>query len=210
MSHRHPLFARFYARTSLLMEKGVRTHRRTLLEGLTGRVIEIGAGNGLNFPHYPDTVTEVVAVEPEPHLRALAESSAERSAVPITVVDGLADRLPVEDASFDAAIASLVLCSVPNQDRALAEIRRVLVPGGRLRFFEHVQAATPGRRRIQKTLDATGIWPWFGGGCHAGRDTRAAIERAGFTIDRITELATADTQMPFPAAPQILGTATRP
>jgi hypothetical protein len=77
-----------------------------------------------------------------------------------------------------------------------------------LRFFEHVQAATPGRRRVQKTLDAT-IWPWFGGGCHCGRDTRGAIERAGFVIHRIDQLTTADTQMPFPGAPQILGTATR-
>jgi ubiquinone/menaquinone biosynthesis C-methylase UbiE len=206
MSRRHPLFARFYARTSLLMERGVGAHRATLLGGLSGRVIEVGAGNGLNFPHYPQTVTEVIAVEPEPHLRSIAEASADQAGIPIKVIDGLADHLPAEDGSCDAAIASLVLCSVPDQDRALAEIRRVLKPGGQLRFFEHVQAATPGRRRVQKALDAT-IWPWFGGGCHCGRDTQTAIERAGFVIDRIDQLTTAETQMPFPVAPQILGTA---
>jgi ubiquinone/menaquinone biosynthesis C-methylase UbiE len=209
MSHHHPIFARYYARTSLLMEKSIATHRHTLADGLSGRVVEVGAGNGLNFPHYPATVTDVIAVEPEPHLRSIAEARAAQAAIPIKVVDGTADDLPADDGSCDAAVASLVLCSVPDQDRALAEIRRVLRPGGELRFFEHIQAAVPGRRRVQKTLDAT-IWPWFGGGCHCGRDTRAAIERAGFVIDVIDQLAAADTHMPFPAAPQILGTATRP
>jgi ubiquinone/menaquinone biosynthesis C-methylase UbiE len=208
MSHRHPLFARFYARASLLMERGVAAHRATLLDGLSGTVIEVGAGNGLNFPHYPQTVTEVIAVEPEPHLRSIAETSAGRANIPIKVIDGLADHLPAEDGSCDAAVASLVLCSVPDQDRALTEIHRVLKPRGQLRFFEHVHAPTPGRRRLQKTLDAT-IWPWFNGGCHSGRDTQAAIERSGFVIDRIDHLATADTQIPFPTAPQILGVATR-
>lgn len=209
MSHRHPLFARFYARASLLMERGVGEHRRTLLDGLSGRVIEVGAGNGLNFAHYPKTVTEVLAVEPEPHLRAIAQDHAAKAPMPIKIMDGLADRLPADDASCDAAVASLVLCSVPDQDAALAEMFRVIKPGGQLRFFEHVQATSRGRRRIQKALDAT-VHPFFGGGCHTGRDTAAAIERAGFTIDRIDHLTSADTQMPFPTAPQILGSATRP
>jgi ubiquinone/menaquinone biosynthesis C-methylase UbiE len=208
MSHRHPLFARYYARVSRLMEPSVGPYRQKLVDGASGRVIEVGAGNGLNFPHYPATVTEVIAVEPEPHLRSIAEASAARTTVPIKVVDATADDLPADEAQCDVAVASLVLCSVPDQDRALAEIRRVLKPGGELRFFEHVGAATPGRRRVQQALDAT-IWPWLAGGCHCGRDTRAAIERAGFTIDRIDQLTSADTQMTFPTAPQILGTATR-
>jgi ubiquinone/menaquinone biosynthesis C-methylase UbiE len=209
MNHGHPLFARFYARTSLLMERGLAAHRATLLNGLSGRVIEVGAGNGLNFAHYSDVVTEVIAVEPEPHLRSIAESSARQATVPIAVVDGLADHLPAADGSCDAAIASLVLCSVPDQETALAEIHRVLKPGGELRFFEHVRATTPRRHGLQKVLDAT-IWPWFGGGCHCGRDTQTAIEHAGFVIDRVDQLTTTETQMPFPAAPQILGTAVRP
>lgn len=209
MSHRHPLFARWYARASLHMEKGVGTYREALVGGASGRVIEVGAGNGLNFAHYPASVTEVIAVEPEPHLRSIAEANAEQAAVPVKVVDGTAGDLPADDALFDVAVASLVLCSVPDQDQALAEIRRVLKPGGELRFFEHVQAGTPGRRRVQRALDAT-IWPWLVGGCHCGRDTRLAIERSGFTIDQIDELTSADTSMTFPATPQILGTATRP
>ncbi len=208
MSHRHPLFARYYARVSRLMEESVGPYRQRLVDGASGRVIEVGAGNGLNFPRYPATVTEVIAVEPEPHLRSIAEVSAARSTVAIKVVDATADDLPADEAQCDVAVASLVLCSVPDQDRALAEIRRVLKPGGELRFFEHVGAATPGRRRVQRALDAT-IWPWLAGGCHCGRDTRAAIERAGFTIDRIDQLTSADTKMTFPSAPQILGTATR-
>lgn len=205
----HPVFARFWVRTSLSLERGLAPHRATLLSGLSGRVVEVGAGNGLNFSRYPGEVTEVIAVEPEPHLRSLAEAAARRAAVPITVVDGLADHLPAADGSCDAAVASLVLCSVPDQATALAEIHRVLRPGGRLRFFEHIGATTRGRRRLQKALDAT-VWPWFGGGCHCGRDTRAAIEHAGFVVDRVTRLTTADTRVPFPAAPQILGTAVRP
>lgn len=209
MNHGHPLFARFYARASLLLERGIAAHRATLLDGLSGTVIEVGAGNGLNFRHYPDEVTEVIAVEPETRLRSIAEGSAARTTVPIKVVGGLAGHLPATDGSCDAAIASLVLCTVPDQYTALAEMHRVLKPGGQLRFFEHVRAATPGRRRLQEALDAT-VWPWFGGGCHCGRDTQTAIERAGFVIDRVNRLTTADTRMPFPIAPQILGIATRP
>jgi ubiquinone/menaquinone biosynthesis C-methylase UbiE len=208
MSHRHPIFARYYARVSRLMEKDVGPYRQRLLDGLSGRVIEVGAGNGLNFAHYPATVTEVIAVEPEPHLRSIAEANAARAAVSVKVVDATADDLPAGEAECDAAIASLVLCSVPDQDRALAEIRRVLKPGGELRFFEHVRAATPWRWHVQQALDVA-IWPLLVGGCHCGRDTRAAIERAGFTIGRIDQLTSAETQMTFPTAPQILGTASR-
>ncbi|MEA2467958.1 MAG: hypothetical protein QOJ57_2084, partial [Thermoleophilaceae bacterium] len=140
----HPLFARLYALISPKAEKaGVGDHRREMLDGLAGRVIELGAGNGLNFAQYPESVTEVVAVEPEPYLRSRADEAAAAAAVPVTVVEGTADRLPAADASFDAAVASLVLCSVPDQARALAELRRVLRPGGELRFYEHVIADTP-------------------------------------------------------------------
>src|SRR2546422_8833957 len=116
----HPIFARFYAWASPSMERnGGADLRRRLLAGLTGRVIEVGAGNGLNFAHYPPEVTGVLAVEPEPHLRRIAQRSAVRAAVPVEVVDGVADHLPADDASFDAAVVSLVLCSVPDQREAL-------------------------------------------------------------------------------------------
>jgi ubiquinone/menaquinone biosynthesis C-methylase UbiE len=110
--------------------QGAIDHRRKLLAGLAGRVLEVGAGNGLNFAHYPPAVTEVLAVEPEPYLSGLAQAAAAQAPVPVRVVDGTADALPTPDASMDGAVASLVLCSVPNQARALAELDRVLRPGG--------------------------------------------------------------------------------
>jgi ubiquinone/menaquinone biosynthesis C-methylase UbiE len=191
------------------MEKaGYGEPRSRLLAGLRGRVLEVGAGNGMNFAHYPPEVTGVLAVEPEPHLRALAQDKAGAASVPIEVVDGTADHLPADDASFDAVVASLVLCTVPDVPSGLAEIRRVLRAGGELRFFEHVRAHTPGLARVQRILDAT-VWPWFVGGCHPHRDTRSAIEDAGFTIKDLEALRIPDTRIPAPASPHILGTATK-
>ncbi len=107
----HPVFARFYARVSPSMDRGgIADRRRQLLAGLSGRVIEVGAGNGLNFGHYPPEVARVLAVEPEPHLRAIARRAARQASTPVDVVDGVAAQLPADDASFDAAVASLVLC----------------------------------------------------------------------------------------------------
>jgi ubiquinone/menaquinone biosynthesis C-methylase UbiE len=206
----HPVFARVYARTAPRMERaGYGDRRDQLLAGLSGRVIEVGAGNGMNFAHYPAPVTHVLAVEPEPHLRELARAQAGEARVPIEVVDGTADDLPAGDDAYDAAVASLVLCTVQDVAAALAEIHRVLRPGGQLRFFEHVRAGTPGLARVQRVLDAT-VWPTFGGGCHTHRDTRAAIEAAGFTIDEIREFRIPDSGIPAPASPHILGTASIP
>jgi len=203
----HPLFARIYAWSSPRMEEaGWGVRRDQLLRGLTGRVIEVGAGNGLNFARYPSGVTDVLAVEPEAHLRELAQAAARGAAVPIEVVDGVADRLPAGDATFDAAVTSLVLCSVPDVPATLAEIRRVLRPGAELRFFEHVRADTPGLARVQRVLDAT-VWPTFVGGCHTHRDTRAAIEAAGFEVDHIEHFRLPDGGIPLPASPHILGAA---
>jgi ubiquinone/menaquinone biosynthesis C-methylase UbiE len=198
---RHPIFARLYARLSPGAErKGGAEHRRELLAGVAGRVIEVGAGNGLNFDHYPAAVAEVVAVEPEPYLRARAAEAAERAPVPVRVVDGVADRLPADDASFDVAVASLVLCSVPDQAAALAEIRRVLRPGGELRFYEHVVSDRPRTARLQRALDDWQVWPRILGGCHGARDTAGAIEAAGFAIEH-------SRRFPFSSLPHVIGVA---
>lgn len=185
---RHPIFARFFDRLSRLMEREVGEHRQELLAGLSGRVVEVGAGNGMNFQHYPARVEEVVALEPEAYLRDKAEQAARDAPVRVTVRDGLADPLPLQDREFDAAIASLVLCTVPDPGRALAELRRVLKPGGELRFLEHVRSERPRKARLQERLDRSGIWPRVGGGCHCARDTVAAIEAAGFHIERSRSL----------------------
>jgi ubiquinone/menaquinone biosynthesis C-methylase UbiE len=202
---RHPIFARVYGRVGHLMDTEIGDHRRRLLAGLTGRVIEVGAGNGLNFPHYPATVTEVLAVEPEPYLRRLALAAAQQAPVPIRVTDGTAEALPAPDAGVEAVVASLVLCTVTDPDQALAETRRVLRPGGRLRFYEHVRATDPRLARWQDRLERQ--WGWLVGGCHPNRDTVAAINAAGL---RLIQLDRFDLQaMPPLARPAVLGLAER-
>jgi ubiquinone/menaquinone biosynthesis C-methylase UbiE len=187
---------------------GVIDHRRRLLAGLRGEVLEVGAGNGLNFAHYPPDVTRVLAVEPEPRLRKIARGNAERASVPVEVVDGVAERLPAGDGAFDAAVASLVLCSVRDQAVALGELRRVIRPGGELRFLEHVRAQTPGLARLQRVADAT-LWPLLMGGCHTSRDTAAAISAAGFEIEEIARFLFPEGRFPTPTAPNIVGVARR-
>lgn len=205
----HPLFARFYASVSPAMDRGGGAElREKLLSGLTGEVIEIGAGNGLNFAHYPAGVTRVLAVEPEPRLREIGRRNAGLASVPIEVVDGVAERLPAEDASFDTAVASLVLCSVADPPGVLRELHRVIRPGGELRFLEHVRAQTPALTRLQRLLDAT-VWPTLFGGCHVARDTAAAIGDAGFAIQHLDRFNFPETRIQFPTTPSILGTASR-
>jgi ubiquinone/menaquinone biosynthesis C-methylase UbiE len=204
----NPFFARMYLRmTSGRKAKGEDDYRRRLLAGLSGAVIEVGAGNGLNFPHYPDTVERVLAVEPEPLLREAAIKAATDAAVAVQVVEGVSGSLPAADESFDAGIASLVLCSVPDQARALAEFRRVIRPGGELRFYEHVVAEPRLAAGLQRVADAT-FWPHVGGGCHMARDTGAAIAQAGFSIER-SERFSFTPGAPVPPIPHILGVARR-
>src|SRR3954468_17692469 len=180
----HPFFARLWIKMSPKGEEhGAAGHRDDLLAGLRGRVLELGAGNGLNFAHYPPAVTEVLAVEPEPYLRERATAEAARAPVPITVVAGIADALPAEDGAVDAAVASLVLCTVPDQTAALAELHRVVRPGGALHFYEHV-VGTGRLATAQSWLARSGVGPHLGGGCHSARDTAAAIAASGFAIER--------------------------
>jgi SAM-dependent methyltransferase len=177
----HPRFAKVYADVSAEAERrGGTGHRRRLLAGLRGSVVEIGAGHGLNFAHYPAEVTDVLALEPDDTLRRLAERAAAAAPVPVRVVAGHADALPLDDASVDNAVTSLVLCTVPDQARALAEIRRVLAPGGQLRYYEHVRS-----HGVKGVLqDAVRpLWTRMAGGCHPNRRTGDAVRAAGFTVD---------------------------
>jgi ubiquinone/menaquinone biosynthesis C-methylase UbiE len=205
-----PRFARMYPRIAEKADRaGADAHRRRLLDGLAGTVVEVGAGHGPNFAYYPATVREVIAVEPEPTLRSQAEAAATNAAVPIRVVAGVADALPIEDDSVDAAVVSLVLCSVPDQDRALAELRRVLRPGGQLRFYEHVIPHCQPKRTLFTAADRSGIWPRLAGGCHPARDTGAAIARAGFDIEASDRLVFRASRLE-PKTPHILGIARLP
>jgi SAM-dependent methyltransferase len=187
------------------MERENGAYRDEMLAGLSGRVVEVGAGNGMNFAHYPAGVEAVVALEPEPYLRERARVAAAGAAVPVTVQDGVASPLPLADHSFDAAVASLVLCSVSDPARAIAELRRVLRPGGELRFFEHVRSSRPRKARVQRTLDRTGVWPALVGGCHTSRDTVAALEAAGFRLDRARRVDVGPAVNP--ANPHVVGAA---
>lgn len=180
----HPRFAKAYARVSLAAERrGVAAHRDRLLADLHGRVVELGAGNGLNFARYPVAVSQVVAVEPDDHLRALAVEAAARAPVPVHVVCGDAQRLPLEGGWCDAAVASLVLCSVPDLQAALAETWRVLRPGGVLRFYEHVRSARSVYGFAEDLI--TPLWSRIAGGCHLNRDTAGALQTAGFDVEEL-------------------------
>lgn len=203
----HPWFARFYAAVSpRLLEAGAGEHRRQLLAGLRGRVIEVGAGNGLNFAFYPPSVAEVVAVEPEPYLRGLAQQAAQQAPYPVVVVGGLAERLSFGDASFDAGVVSLVLCSVAQPNTSLRELHRVLRANAELRFYEHLQAETAGMRAVQRLIDL--VHPLLAGGCHTGRPTLEAIERAGFEIEHLQRFRFPE-RIPVPQSPHALGSARR-
>jgi ubiquinone/menaquinone biosynthesis C-methylase UbiE len=205
-----PRFAKMYMKAAARADqRGADAHRRRLLEGLSGRVVEVGAGHGINFQHYPATVTGVLAIEPEGTLRATAEDAAKSAPVPVTVVDGNADALPLGDGEADAVVVSLVLCSVPDQATALAEARRVLRPGGEIRFYEHVIARCQPKRTILQFADRSGLWPKIAGGCHPARDTGAAIEAAGFTTECCERFGFSASALE-PKIPHILGVARRP
>jgi SAM-dependent methyltransferase len=207
----HPLFARWYARVSVAAETrlGMSGVRDRLLAGLSGRVLEVGAGNGLNFAHYPGTVSEVVGIEPERVLRRLAVESALRAEVPVDVVPGAAEALPVKSEAFDAVVLSLVLCSVRDVPRALGEVRRVLKPGGEVRFFEHGRGGGRVMTATQRALDLT-VWPRLSGGCHVSRDPVAALRDAGFELGPYRSLLMPEKGPVLPASYCVLGTAWRP
>jgi ubiquinone/menaquinone biosynthesis C-methylase UbiE len=206
----HPVFARLYARAVERMDdEGLADLRAELVHGLSGTVVEVGAGNGRMFRRYPAQVTRVEAVEPEPYLRSQAEEAARSAPVPVTVHAGTAERLPLPDHSADAAVLCLVLCSVEDPSAAIAELRRVVRPGGTVRFLEHTRAPTRSLRAVQRVLDAT-VWPPLTGGCHTSRDPVGSLTAAGLTVTDLRRLRYPDTKVSTPATPHVLGTARVP
>lgn len=203
-SAHHPVFARVWSRISGTV--GSDRRRVQLLAGLRGQVLEVGAGDGRNFAHYPPEVREVLAVEPEPYLRRRAREAARTAPVPVTVLDGSAEALAFEDGSVHGVVSSLVLCSVSDQQLALAELRRVLAPDGELRFFEHVLARRRLGRALQAGLDGSGVWPRLGAGCHLSRDTLGAIAAAGFTVEQLRRFSSGPGPLGLPF---VLGSARR-
>lgn len=201
------LFARFYDRaTAGSEEAGLAAHRSALLATASGRVLEIGAGTGRNLGHYPAGLGELVLTEPEePMLRRLAPRAAARTP-PARTALAAAEELPFADASFDTVVSTLTLCTVHDLPAALAEVRRVLVPGGRLLFLEHVRADDERDARMQDRI--TPLWRRIGHGCHPNRATVAAIADAGFTLERVEH--DRFPQAPKVVAPLVAGAAVSP
>lgn len=178
------LFATVYDRgLKATEEAGLREMRRQVLSAAAGRTIEIGAGTGANLGLYPEAVSELVLAEPDPHMaRRLGEKLAQGGGGH-ELVQAPAERLPFEDASFDTAVFTLVLCTVPDQAAALAEAARVLRPGGKMLFLEHVRSNHPGVARWQDRLERP--WRLLGDGCHCNRDTVAAIAASPLTLESV-------------------------
>lgn len=184
---------------------GLRELRRATLSQASGRTLEVGAGSGLNHDLYPDAVTELVLTEPFGPMAAQLREKAATLDRPVTVVEAPAEALPFPDSSFDTVALTLVLCTVPEPERALAEIARVLKPGGRFLFLEHVRAEDPALARWQDRLH--GPWYFFGHGCNCNRDTLAAIERSPLEVEHVERGSIP--KMPPLVKPMLRGTASR-
>ncbi|GMV13241.1 MAG: methyltransferase domain-containing protein [Myxococcales bacterium] len=181
--------------------------RRSLLSPLSGEVLEIGAGTGVNLAHYGPDVQRLVVAEPDPHMRRSLSRRVAASSRAVELLDAGADALPADAAAFDYVVSTLVLCSVPDLEAALGEIHRVLRPGGRLVFIEHVAAEDrPERLAWQERLEP--LWVRIASGCHLTRRTDRAIEQAGFGIEAIVRQSVRKA-LPF-VRPSIRGVAVRP
>lgn len=177
-------FSAFYDRAMKSTEEaGMREIRRETLSQARGRTVDIGAGTGINVELYPAEVTELVLAEPDEHMLNRLRPKVPGWGRSVEVVKAPAGSLPFDDDSFDTAVFTLVLCTVPDPKAALAEAARVLRPGGKLLFVEHVRSQEPGLARWQDRLE--GPWKLLGDGCHCNRDTVAAIEASPFTVEQV-------------------------
>ena len=200
----NPFFARLWTTISAHEPESITRLRQENLAGLSGRVLEVGAGTGTNFALYPSTVTEVVALEPEPRLAAVARTAA--ASVPVDIREQTIEELGPE--TFDAVVCSLVLCSVESPEDVLRQLFSQLRPGGELRYLEHV--AVPGARgTLQRLADAT-VWPRMLGNCHTHRDTELTIRAAGFAVRSARRETMLPAWVPLPTSEVALGCARRP
>ncbi|QUR68587.1 methyltransferase domain-containing protein [Mycobacterium spongiae] len=200
----HPFFARIWPFVAAHEVARVRALRQENLAGLSGRVLEVGAGVGTNFGYYPQSVDTVIATEPEPRLAARARVAAAGAPSRIVVTDKTAEEFS-DSEKFDAVVCSLVLCSVADPDAVLRRLRALLRPGGQLRYLEHVASA--GVRGVaQRFVDAT-FWPKVAGNCHTHRDTERAIVDAGFDVDSARREWTYPAWVPSPVSELALGRA---
>jgi ubiquinone/menaquinone biosynthesis C-methylase UbiE len=177
-------FAAIYDTVLAGTEKaGLGAHRSILLSMAAGRVIEIGAGTGANLPFYRDAVSDLVVCEPAAPMARKLELKLASFGRPVRIVRAPAENLPLENASFDVAVSTLVLCTVGNPQRSLAELHRVLKPGGQLLFIEHVRAEEPRLARWQDRLNF--LNKRIAEGCNCNRNTVAEIAAAGFTVTKL-------------------------
>ncbi|KUH86349.1 MULTISPECIES: class I SAM-dependent methyltransferase [unclassified Mycobacterium] len=205
----NPFFARLWTVMSTHETDAIRQLRRENLAGLSGRVLEVGAGTGTNFEFYPDTVTEVVAVEPERRLAEHAQRAAASVQVPVTVrTDTVEQFMASGNEPFDAVVCSLVLCSIDNPETVLRQLHSLLRPGGELRYLEHI-AASGARARLQRIADAT-VWPRLLGNCHTHRHTEQSIVGAGFDVAGARREWTIPRWLPLPVAEVAIGRAVKP
>jgi SAM-dependent methyltransferase len=203
----NPFFARVWTAMSAREPESLRRLRRENLAGLTGRVLEVGAGTGTNFEFYPATVTEVVAVEPERRLAAVAERAAAAAPVPVTLTTGTVEQF-TDGGQFDAVVCSLVLCSVDDPEAVVGQLHSSLRPGGQLRYLEHV-AGVGARARVQRFADAT-VWPRLLGNCHTHRHTEQTIVAAGFEVSGARREWTFPAWVPLPVGEFAIGRAVKP
>jgi 2-polyprenyl-3-methyl-5-hydroxy-6-metoxy-1,4-benzoquinol methylase len=204
----NPFFARLWTFLSTHEPEALVALRRENLAGLSGRVLEVGAGTGTNFEFYPDTVTEVVAVEPERRLAVLALKAAAAASVPVTVSGQTVEQFAATGEPFDGVVCSLVLCSIDEPDSVVAQLLSLLRPGGELRYLEHV-ASSGARARLQKLADAT-VWPRLSGNCHTYRHTEESIASAGFRVTGERREWVMPAWMPLPTGEFAIGRAVKP
>jgi ubiquinone/menaquinone biosynthesis C-methylase UbiE len=178
------VFAHVYDAAFVLAERrGFRQVRKDLVGQSKGRVVELGAGTGLNLDHYPHDVSELLLTEPDPHMAAKLRKRAGFLSLDTRVVQAPAEELPFEDDSVDTVVSTLVLCTVQNPHQALAEVARVLRPGGSLLFAEHVRSESPRRARWQDRLNSP--WSWYACGCQCNRDTIATLRACSFHVGEV-------------------------